>query len=148
MSLEIKLQMEHRMPVIHRVRVDFNIPGHSYSTTKTKREENPPTKYIITVLSVKCGYPDMKFCFFLNIGEFYGFDFLPPGSQSFPKFKNIRTINQSMLYSIYLITVITFTRLDSITLLSASHLLHLLQAIKRWIILYCRAYNLVERSTI
>ena len=30
------------MPVIHRVRVDFNIPGHSYSTTKTKREENPP----------------------------------------------------------------------------------------------------------
>ena len=34
--------MEHCMPVIHRVRVDFNIPGHSYSTTKTKREENPP----------------------------------------------------------------------------------------------------------
>ena len=30
------------MPVIHRVRVDFNIPGHSYSTTKTKRGENPP----------------------------------------------------------------------------------------------------------
>ena len=30
------------MPVIHRVRVNFNIPGHSYSTTKIKSEENPP----------------------------------------------------------------------------------------------------------
>ena len=27
-ALEIKLQMEHCMPVIHRVRVDFNILGH------------------------------------------------------------------------------------------------------------------------
>ena len=42
MALEIKLQMEHCMPVIHRVRVDFNIPGQS------KREEKiPPTKTIM-----------------------------------------------------------------------------------------------------
>ena len=33
------------VPVIHHVRVDFNIPGHSYST-KIKRERNPPYKYV------------------------------------------------------------------------------------------------------
>ena len=40
-ALEIKLQMEHCMPVILscRVRVDFNIPGRP-----TQPRENPPTK--------------------------------------------------------------------------------------------------------
>ena len=28
------------------VRVDFNIPGHSYSTTKIKREEPPPLRNV------------------------------------------------------------------------------------------------------
>ena len=42
-ALEIKLQMEHCMPVIHRVRVDFNIPSHpTHSTAPTKSERNPP----------------------------------------------------------------------------------------------------------
>ena len=36
----VKLQMEHCMPVIHRVRVDFNILGHP--TQRGLREKNPP----------------------------------------------------------------------------------------------------------
>ena len=48
-ALEIKLEMEHAF--IHRVRVDFNIPGYpTYSTaTEKKKKEIHPTKRVTSL---------------------------------------------------------------------------------------------------
>ena len=43
-ALEIKLHMEHCMPVIHRVRVDFNIPGPPTQQRRPREKKIPPTK--------------------------------------------------------------------------------------------------------
>ena len=44
MALEIKLQMEHCMPVIHSVRVDFNIPG-PHTQPRNRGNKTPLRKW-------------------------------------------------------------------------------------------------------
>ena len=46
-ALEIKLQMEHCMAVIHRVRVNFNIPGRP-TQRRLRVEKIPTTKFTIS----------------------------------------------------------------------------------------------------